>query len=266
MTIEQIDRMVRASNPVPDPRALEPVDLSTLRVTQQRSGDMQTQNRVETDKGPDRPQPGLLIGAAAVVLLLIGALVVFQNREAPEEPVASTAVEVATSFLEAYAAYDVDQATTYLADGTDISTLGGSLQVWRLRNEFSKAVGFKMLLDSCEPIASSATGTKMRCAYDYHSFLSDEIGRGPFSGNWFDLTILDGKIVTITEQFSIGGEDGFSSTMWEPFAQWLVENHPDDLLVLYTDSSQSLEMRTQESIPLWEQRIQEWAAEVGGTG
>jgi hypothetical protein len=54
--------------------------------------------------------------------------------------------------------------------------------------------------------------------------------------------------------------------MWEPFAQWVAENHPDDVLVLYADSSQSLEMRTEESIPLWEQRIQEWAVEVGGTG
>jgi hypothetical protein len=275
MTIEQIDRMVREANPVPDARALEPVDLSTLRVTQQRSGDMQTQNQIEKDQEPERPKRGLLTGAAAAVLLLIGAIVFFQGRnEAPvadETPVTTqalaevAAVGVATGFFEAYAAYDVDQATTYLADDADISALGGTLQGWHLSNEFSKAVGFKALLDSCVEGNSTTAGAEVRCTYDYHSFRSDEIGLGPYGDNWYDFTILDGKIVSVKGRFEFMS-NGFSAQMWEPFAQWVAENHPDDVLVLYADSSQSLEMRTEESIPLWEQRIQEWAVEVGGTG
>ena len=36
------------------------------------------------------------------------------------------AVEIATGFLEAYGAFDVEQAMTYLADDATIASLGGA--------------------------------------------------------------------------------------------------------------------------------------------
>ena len=73
--------------------------------------------------------------AAAVALVLIVASVGCQSgeeatatdqtpaaAEAPENTVNARAVEVATGFLEAYGAFDVEQARTYLADD---ATIGG---------------------------------------------------------------------------------------------------------------------------------------------
>jgi hypothetical protein len=273
MTIEQIDRMVRGANPVPDPKALETVDLSALRVSQQRSEDMQTQNRVKSDKEPDPPRRGLLIGAAAVVLLLIGALALVQNLgEDPvvdqtpvttQAPPEATAVEVATSFLEAYGAYDVKQAETYLTDDADLSGLWGGQETWRLAISFMEATGFKVLLDQCQQGEVSPSGTSVGCTFDYHGLRSDEIGLGPFTGNSFDLNVLNGEIVSATMNLEFRS-NGFSDQMWEPFAIWMTENNPQEGAIIYADwPSATLEAITEESIPLWEQNTREYVAEVG---
>ena len=52
--------------------------------------------------------------AAAVVVVLIAAFLIIQSRE--EASANDQAEGVATSFLEAYGAFDVEQARTYLAD------------------------------------------------------------------------------------------------------------------------------------------------------
>ena len=51
MTHEQIDRMVRKANPVRDPNALGPVDVSVLTTPLERRMEMQTDNREVTEGG-----------------------------------------------------------------------------------------------------------------------------------------------------------------------------------------------------------------------
>ena len=205
MTIEQIDRMVREANPVPDLRALEPVDLSDLRFTQQRSEDVQTQDKIDLDREPDRGNRGLWIGVAAAVLVLIGALIYFQGRE--EAPVVtqvpdSEAAAIATAFVEALTPFDIERMTSLLtpsalAEGWD------SADGLRREIAFSQAQGQKVLLDSCQETGSSPSGATVRCDYAYHAIRSDEIGLGPFGGNYFDLTIADGKIVSFTGRHAL---------------------------------------------------------------
>ena len=99
-------------------------------------------------------------------------------------------MEVATSFLEAYGAFDAEQAITYLADDADITKLIGSvgaqgvegtLEEFRLLVSLAEATGYKQTLISCEELGGSAAGADVLCTSDYHNFRSDEIGRGPFS-------------------------------------------------------------------------------------
>ena len=73
---------------------------------------------------PARLSRRLLTGlAAALALLAIGAVVGVQSRDdAPPK-----AQEVATDFLQAYGAFDAEQALTYLADGADVSQMIASL-------------------------------------------------------------------------------------------------------------------------------------------
>ena len=61
------------------------------------------------------------LAAAAVALVLIAALLIIQSRD--EAPATDQAEGVATSFLEAYGAFDVEQARTYLADDASIASM-----------------------------------------------------------------------------------------------------------------------------------------------
>ena len=217
--------------------------------------------RVSADMHSNRK---LLVGAAALALLIVGAVVVYQSRD---DGTGRQPVEVAASFVEAYGAFDAEQAITYLADDADITKLIGSvgaqgvegtLQEFRLLLSLAEATGYKQTLISCEELGSSASGTRTRCTSDYHNFRSDEIGRGPFSAVSFDLTVRDGEIVRARQDF---GVEEFSTQMWEPFASWVSKAYPEDVAVMYEgDSGVRL---TEESIRLWERDTREYVKEVG---
>ena len=90
------------------------------------------------------------LAAAAVALVLIVALLIIQSRdEAPandQTPVAAKAeehsewkaVEVATGFLEAFGAFDVEQAMTYLADDATIASLGARKMIFDYSSRVSR--------------------------------------------------------------------------------------------------------------------------------
>jgi hypothetical protein len=257
MTHDQIDRMVRQANPVPDLTALEPVDASVLVLDQQRRTEMQTHDRIIVDQVQEKPRRGVLIGIAAAAAIAVGVLILFQpGEEAPvaDEPATASPVEIATAFVEAYAAFDMDEAFSYLAADANLSQLGGKEQMRRW-NRLSEAQGFKRLLDSCEEGTSSTYGTNVRCMYDFHGIRSDEIGLGPYSGNWFDFRIREGQIVSVSGHMDL---NEFSPQMWEPFREWVAEAYPEDVAIMYTNSSQTEERLTEESIALWEQRSREY--------
>jgi hypothetical protein len=272
MTHDQIDRMVRQANPVPDLKVLEPVDASVLVLDQQRRTDMQTHDRVQVEQVQEKPRRGVLIGIAAAAAIAIGVLALVQTGDdAPvaDQPVVTEAttstaeaVEVATGFVEAYAAYDADKAAPYLAANASVNLESGA--DLPLGARWAEAQGLKVLLDSCEAVGSSSSATRVRCTYDYHAIRSDEMGLGPFSGSWIDFNVAEGKIVSASD--NIVFEEEFSPQVWEPFAAWVAENHPDDVLVMYEDGSQSSQRITEDSIPVWEQRTREYVAFVNAQG
>jgi hypothetical protein len=204
----------------------------------------------------------LLVGAAALALFIAGAAVVYQSRD---DGTGQQPVEVATSFLGAYGAFDAEQAITYLADDADITKLIGSvgaqgvegtLEEFRLLVSLAEATGYKQTLVSCEELGSSAAGTGVLCTSDYHNFRSDEIGRGPFSSVSFDLTLRDGEIVRARQDF---GVEEFSTQMWDPFARWVSKAYPKDATVMYEDGGGGMRL-TEESIRLWERHTREYVA------
>jgi len=240
-----------------------------------------TQN-VKPDPGALEPQPrrqrrwsgGKRIGAfagTAVALVLIGALVGCASGEeattTDQTPVATEAsgntanaraVEVATAFLEAYGAFDVEQAMTYLANDATVASMGAQDDL-RLLLSWLEATGYQQILDSCEELGDPGSGS-IRCAFDFHALRSGEIGRGPFGGSSFDLVVRDGKIVQASQGWEI---EKFSPQVWEPFAGWVSTAHPKDAAVMYRDESHSNVRLTRESIRLWELRTQEYVEEVG---
>ena len=190
------------------------------------------------------------------------------NEPATASPVDASAEEAATKFIDAYGAFDVEQAITYLAADANIADLIGSvgapgvegtLEEFRLLLSLLQAQGYKQKLDSCEELGSSASGTTLRCTFDFHLLGSEEIGLGPFSGSNFLLTVRDGEIVRAVKSFAIAE---FSPQVWEPFASWVSTAYPEDASVMYGDETYGGPRLTEESIRLWERHVQEYVKEV----
>jgi hypothetical protein len=231
-------------------------------MSQQMSEDV---HGTEVGRESKRFDRRLLIGAvAAVALIVIGAFVVSQSRES-----APAADEVGMSFVEAVGASDAERAISYLGDDADISLMissvgapgvEGTLGEFRLLLSLFEATGYKQMLDSCKDLGSSASGTSLSCTFDYHNFRSDEIGRGPFSGSSYSLTVRDGEIVQARMDFGI---EEFSTQMWEPFASWVSKAYPKDAAVMYGDETHSGVRLSEESIGLWERHTRGYAEEVG---
>jgi len=179
-----------------------------------------------------------------------------------------TPQEVATGFVEAYGALDTDQAIAYLAGDADISGLltsvgaegmEGTPQELPLQISWLDASGYTQLLDSCRETGSSASGTVVRCTFDFQNLRSDEVGLGPWSGSYFDLTVRDGQIIRASEYWETAG---FSGQMWEPFARWVSRAYPKDAAVMYQDESHSGVRLTAASIRLWERHTRGYVKEV----
>ncbi len=267
MTLDQIDRMVRQANPVPDLTALEPFEAPVL--PEHRRMQMQTDDRVIVDPSNQKPRRGL-IGIAAAAVIAVGALILFQSQndrpspatnpptvtEVPQPPVTVPTLEIASSFVEAYAALDPDAAASYLAGAARASE-----EMRLLTTGWHEALFVKKTFKSCELTDSSPTGIVVVCPYDFHALRSDEIGKGPYTGSFMNLTVSDGKIVAISGTFNYQ-ESGFSAQVWVPFSAWVTANYPDDVLVLYNDTSRTLERVTEDSKPVWEQRTKQWVEAV----
>jgi hypothetical protein len=156
----------------------------------------------------------------------------------------------------------MDRAFTYLASDADISW-PDDVDGYRLYNGLLEASGFKLLLDSCEDIGTSSTLTRVECNFDYHAIRSDEIGLGPFTGGRFDLIVRAGIITRVRMDINI---EQFGPQVWDPFADWVVGNYPEDVTTMYTDSSHTLERVTEDSIALWEERSREYVEFVRNSG
>jgi hypothetical protein len=201
-----------------------------------------------------------------IVAIAIGLVVVActsgsgDGQDATSGEPSAAPVEIATGFVEAFGAFDADKAIGYLADGADLTGLNGveGSAEFRLLLSLLQAQGYEQMGTSCEQTGSSAPGTDVHCTFDFHAIRSEEIGRGPYSGSYFDLTVRDGEIV----QPSLYWETKeFSTYMWEPFATWVSETYPEDGAVMYNAAYTNF-LLSEESIGLWEQHTREYVKEV----
>jgi hypothetical protein len=214
-----------------------------------------------------RTDRGVLIGFAAA-LLVLAACDGGDEAPATDRPPAATgapkdarAEEVAMGFLEAYGALDAEQAITYVADDATIASLGANDDL-RLLISYLEATGYQQILDPCEEVGDSASGTMIHCPFDFHALRSDQIGRGPFGGSSFDLVVRDGEIVRASQGWEI---EEFSPQVWEPFAEWVSTTYPEDAAVMYLDESHSNVRLTEESIQLWARHTRGYVKEVQRT-
>lgn len=258
---EQALELLIEANPVPDLLRLDPSenDLATrLADLYPGSSDM-TQIAPKTSNnspGPSRNRPGIGIAAAAAVLVA-GALLFNLTDDNPVANQPRPAIAVATAFVEAYAAFDLDLASSYLAADADLSRLDGGQEGWRLGNAWLAASGAEIVLGEC---AQGASVASVACPFDFHGLGSNEIGLGPYGRSVFDLTVENGQVTAAAIGWSYVG-NGFSDEMWVPFANWIQTNYPEDMAAMYSDGINS-QLLTEESIDLWKRHVGEYVAEV----
>ena len=222
-----------------------------------------------------RSSIGKKVGALAVAAAIgLAALIVIlsthpwthaipANPPPTTRPGETTPVAVAMNFLQTYGTFQATAAAGYLADDADIRSLIGTESVdastnagqLRLLISFLEAQGFEQMVDPCEVIGASGTDTYVRCTFSLHMFRSNEIGRGPFDGSYYNLTVRDGKIVQASVAYDTSR---FSPQMWEPFLDWLRQTHPDDVAVMYEDETGSNYRLSPDSIRLWGQRTRDY--------
>jgi hypothetical protein len=212
----------------------------------------------DMNSGPDR---SLLIGVAVAVLLVLAACdggdEAPRTDESPASVPEGAAEEVATAFLQAYGALDVNEARTYLADDAVIMSMGANDDL-RLLISYLEATGYQQVLDPSEAVSSSPSGTSVRCSFDFHALRSGEIGLGPYTGSTFLLTVRDGEVARASQDWAI---EDFSPQVWEPFAEWVFTAYPQDAAVMYLDGGSNVRL-TKESIRLWGQHTREYVREV----
>jgi hypothetical protein len=225
---------------------------------------------IETDQPTTEPTrtrnrhlwPIITVAAAAVVLIVGGALVFAARDDATDQAtvVADAASEeaerVARGFLDAYVANDADRAITYLSDAALDEAFGGAEEL-RLQLSFNQTQPYRQTIGDCEQHDLSGAGIDLRCSFTFHAISSDELGFGPYTGNYWDLTVSDGAIVSVEENGDTMN-NGFSRQMWEPFASWIRTTHPEDVAVMYDDETTTSYQLTEESIRLWGERVREY--------
>ena len=200
-----------------------------------------------------------LVAAAASIALIAAALIFAVNRDDAVEPVqptpATPAERVASAFFDAYMSNDRQRMASYLADNASMQDMSeAAWSRWRL------AAGFRTLNESCQQQAARPEGTRVVCSFDFHMLGSNEIGRGPFSGDTLAVTVNNGKIAAAVETNTFL-TNGFSDQMWEPFAGWVAAYHPSDAEVMYEDwPSQSSARLTGRSLALWTEHVQNYVA------
>ena len=215
------------------------------------------------------------IGVAAAIALVAAVLVLTTmpgregtttpGDEAPMAEIGALPVDVATYFVRAYGTFDADRATSYLADDAWVSVEAGAFGVgtapeeWVLSLSWWRTAGYEQTLNSCEETGTTASGTRVRCTLDFHHLGSERIGRGPFSGSYWDFTVRDGEIASAFQHFETYV---FSDQMWEPFATWVAKEYPKDADVMYSSKAQGDFVLTERSIRLWGEHVDEYVREV----
>jgi hypothetical protein len=211
------------------------------------------QVEVGGDRVVERRGRGPLVGiAAAVVVLIIGGLVLIRTTDGPDVATARTPVEIATAYVEAYGAFDVERVAGMLAEDAQVLPWESyAPRDWRADMRYLEAAGFQLMFEECVEQPGESEAITVHCGYAAHGLGSDQIGLGPFNSHVFRVVIKDGLVVSSGMGFDFSE---FSGAMWWPFQEWIQYFHPEDFAVLY--ESPDLSRQTDEAIALWEQRVQ----------
>lgn len=241
-----IGLMVRSANPVPDDsQALTDDELSTvLLLAQQRSGDMDTKERITQPQTPPRWR-GWAIAAAsfAAVVLVVGVVWLLSGMAADETPPATTPTTTATTTPASTTSLP---PTTTVAPAASEADVVATLAVWNEGTEeavrstladgarvdpsmldeivFWTLVGQEWTVVEC---STDSTPT-IRCTTENVNPLYEAVGYGPWVWE-LSMRVEDGAVTSLSASPVLNRpdlSDDFAEA-WFGYRDWLVENHPE---------------------------------------
>ncbi len=216
-----------------------------------------------------RQRTGMVVTAAVVLALVVGALAVTTRWIGSDESappagpsVTDEARQVAAGFLQAYGSYDADRAMSYLTDHA-IGAEWVTREAFRKTVAWNEAAGWTELRSPCRRMSADGATVFLRCPYSVHALGSEQLGRGPYGGGYWDLRVTDGEITLGSAEFPYGS-NGFNIGMWEPFVHFVEARYPRDIDVMFTSASRSDGSTTPESLRLWAQHVDDYVASETG--
>ncbi|HSF37628.1 MAG TPA: hypothetical protein VLA70_16005 [Nocardioides sp.] len=232
--------------------------------------DTNTQERLATvlDDGERRRRQqrrGAVAGLAAAAAVVAVAVAVANGVGDDDvvDPATTTdvdAIALAEDFLEAAYAVDLDSAEAMMAPDVSIGgSVGNDVQRWRDEFMWAGATGHSLADHSCETTSAGADETSVSCTYAVHSFGSEQLRGRPFGDNSLYLTVADGKITQVRDEWAFV-TNGFNAEMWQPFKAWIRVEHPRDVKAMYSDSDLNTPRYDAGALRLWEKRVDEWVA------
>jgi hypothetical protein len=233
----QVLALFEEGNPVPDLDTLEPVDIDAaayLATLEQRSTKV-NQTVTKSEKRNDRKRSrSLWLVAAAVVVLVAGASIIFVNQN-DEDSVASQqafgsalALDVTRSFI---AAFNAGELPEMLALFTDDATYSDSSTPVSARPDWEPQLAWfiameTMLLSSTCAAGDEIPGVSVTVTCEYGSQDAVRLAADSIVDIKATLTIVPGGIQDLHEN-SDGSLDDYG-VAGEPFNIWLEANHPED--------------------------------------
>jgi hypothetical protein len=209
-------------------------------------------------------------GLVAAALVVSGAVLWPTGHEpdsakGPTPPTTSTEPmnadeQLAHDFVTAYATFDRTLATSFLGDGVTLSlSRAWGNKGWLRQNRWDEAMGAEMTIEGCfETETLSPGGTQVGCLFSYDILGLDELGRGPFPGNLFTVTVRDGKVVDFVES---PGANDYDEVAWNPFWAWVESERAAEVPALEKVDEPDLKPKeVARVIRLWEQVGQEYVA------
>lgn len=262
MNLDQVDRMIRAANPVPE-SALADVDL--LPENEWRD-DMRTDQTLVRDPiiggQPPKPNPTRWLGIAAALVAVVAVIAVLTQTgltddEGPVADQETVLLEIAQTMVQAIAEGDSATLLGLLSDDAevDIATVNRITDV-PVIGEFWAAVEMRLTPGECHLVSAPASSESRLAQCDF-----------TLTNAWAEALDVE-PVATLAEMRIEVGEvthavlrmpSRFMAQTFDRFTAWRNQTHPDAIEIMHQESG--LVSLAPEALELWREYTEEFVAE-----
>ena len=211
------------------------------------------------------------VGGLVAAALVVSGAVLWPGGQEPDSATSPTSPtssvtpmnadeQLAHDFVTAYASFDRELAASFVGDDARLSLASNwGENGWLRQNRWNEAMRSDTRIDGCYQTETlTPDGTQVGCLYTYNILGLDELGRGPFSGNLFTVTVRNGKVVDVVES---AGANDYDEVGWNPFWTWVEDTRAPDVDALRDVEDPDLTPKeVSQVLRLWKQVGQDYVA------